>query len=163
MDCFDFTVSEVHSLRGVMTRPPIHHGMTLLALLLLPFAPIAAQQLLDPGLAQMYFDEARAMCEREGGKLWGKSLCGPMIFVDVETHGLVANQPDAEGKLMQNGRVWVGTLPPDVNVSNTATSWAGVHWTMIEWSSLSPLASGRGTRSMAVPVNQYRTQRDNYG
>ncbi len=44
---------------------------------------------------------------------------------------------------MQNGRVWVGTLPPDVNISNTATSWAGVHWTMIEWSSLSPLASGR--------------------
>lgn len=80
-----------------MTQPSVHHGMTLLAFLLLPSAPFAAQQLFDLGLAQIYFEEARTMCERDGGKLWGKSLCGPMIFVDAETRGLVANQPDAEG------------------------------------------------------------------
>ena len=53
---------------------------------------------IDAGLAAQYFREARAACERDGGRLWGVSPCGPILFVEPQTRGVVANQPDAEGQ-----------------------------------------------------------------
>ncbi|MBN1660258.1 MAG: hypothetical protein JXA93_17805 [Anaerolineae bacterium] len=60
-----------------------------------------------------------------------------MILVDWETRLAVANQPDAEGYLVPQGNVWVGSIPSDVILANTAVTWAGVHWTMVIWQSLS--------------------------
>lgn len=86
---------------------------------------------LDAGLAGRYFDEARALCRRDGGRLWGKSLCGPMMFADPSTRAVFASEPDAEGVLKRSGEVFVGTLPTRVNVANTAVEWAGVNWMMV--------------------------------
>ena len=47
--------------------------------------PITAAAQVDTGLAERYFGEARVLCERDGGKLWGTSLCGPMMFADAAT------------------------------------------------------------------------------
>lgn len=48
-----------------------------------------------------------------------------MMFVDPQTRFLVANQADANGTLKPEGTVFIGSLPKDQNVSNTATtrSW----------------------------------------
>ena len=40
-------------------------------------APPAVAQV-DQQRAQEYFKEVQALCERDGGRLWGVSLCGPM-------------------------------------------------------------------------------------
>lgn len=40
--------------------------------------PAAAQ--VDQQRAQEYFAEVQALCERDGGRLWGISLCGPMVI-----------------------------------------------------------------------------------
>jgi hypothetical protein len=47
----------------------------------------------DQQLAQEYFKEARALCERDGGRLWGVSLCGPMVIADAATGTVATSQP----------------------------------------------------------------------
>ncbi len=88
---------------------------------------------IDLAKARQYFQEARALCEKDGGKLWGISLCGPMIFADRGTRMVTANQADKEGKLALKESVFTGRLPDEENISNTATTWAGVKWTMVVW------------------------------
>jgi hypothetical protein len=34
----------------------------------------------EPERAQHYFAEVTALCEREAGRLWGVSLCSPMVI-----------------------------------------------------------------------------------
>jgi hypothetical protein len=92
---------------------------------------------LDLALAQQYLSEAAALFARDGGRLWGLSLDGPLILIDCETRQVAANRSDAEGRLTLQGDLWVGSIPPDVMIANTATIWAGVHWTMVLWQSLS--------------------------
>jgi hypothetical protein len=84
-------------------------------------------------MAARAFQEACWASEDDGGALWGKSLYGPMIFVDPVTREVAANQPDAEGVLKPKDGIWSGKLPPSVGVANTATRWAGVTWTMLVW------------------------------
>src|SRR5215213_9608451 len=96
----------------------------------------------DAAAAGLYFAEARALCVRDGGRLWGRSLCGPMMFADPSTRAVVASEPDGEGVLQRKGDVYVGKLPPNVNVANTAIEWAGVKWMMV--------------MSTAIPADRYR-------
>lgn len=109
----------------------------LLGLALLAVVPpfqghgLAQGSAIDTTLASKYFQEARVLCRRDNGKLWGVSLCGPMLFVDRKTRTIVANQSDPEGTLTRSGSVFVGALPAKVNIANTAIDWAGLNWTMI--------------------------------
>ncbi len=102
-----------------------------------PVAPQPHFETLDaaltPVLAQQYFLEARALCDRDGGQLWGIPLYGPLMFVDPKTRTLIANQPDGEHRLRRRGDVYVGKLPESEIAACTAWVWAGVHWTMITW------------------------------
>lgn len=106
----------------------------LAALLILFSSPSPAQgqnSPIDPVLAVRYFDEATDLCRRDDGKLWGVSLCAPLLFVDRTTRAVVANQADRENILNKNGDIFTGQLPGSVNIANTTTGWAGVKWTMI--------------------------------
>ncbi|HET7712325.1 MAG TPA: hypothetical protein VFL80_10390 [Thermoanaerobaculia bacterium] len=107
----------------------------LLALLLAATTTTATPIPLDK--AHRAFEEVRLAAEEEGGKLWGVPLAGPMIFVDRETRFAVANQRDAEGALQPAGPVFTGTVPPHIVLANTATTWAGVRWTMVVWGAVS--------------------------
>lgn len=83
--------------------------------------------------ARRAFDEARACSERDGGRLWGFPLAGPLLLADHCTRVVVANQGDAEGQLGEVAGVWVGVLPDEVGIANTAVTWSGVEWTMVAW------------------------------
>ena len=93
---------------------------------------------IDPSVAAQYFLEAKAACTQDGGKLWGMSLCGPVLFVDPATRAVVANQSDAEGLLVKKDEVFLGRLPDRLPVANAYVNWGGVRWTMIIWPSLTP-------------------------
>ena len=111
--------------------------------LLLLAAPAAAQQApIDAALAAHYFAEANQLAERDAGRLWGKPLSSPLIFADPRTRAAVASKPDVEGRLDQQGGVWVGALPDNITVANTALDWSGTHWTMVRW----PLPENRYAR-----------------
>jgi hypothetical protein len=90
-------------------------------------------QTVDLTLARQYFQQAEGICTQDNGRLWGISLCGPMLFVDPASRFAVASQMDREGQLTLNNSVYTGKLPAKVNVANTATLWAGVKWTMLVW------------------------------
>ena len=63
----------------------IRHHLNALFLLVLLGAAAAADAQVQPQLAERYFKEATTLCERDAGRLWGVSLCGPMVIVDQAT------------------------------------------------------------------------------
>src|SRR5258706_14761844 len=67
---------------------------------------------------QQGFEELRAMCSRDGGRMWGVILCGPTMIVDRQSRTVAANQPAP------------ATLPKEIGIANTAVEWNDVHWTM---------------------------------
>ena len=56
--------------------------------------PAVAQ--VDQQRAQEYFKEAQALCERDGGRLWGVSICAPMVIADRRTQTFATSQPAPE-------------------------------------------------------------------
>jgi hypothetical protein len=92
----------------------------------------AAELNIPPDAARAVFAQAAALCAADEGKLWGVSLCGPLMLVDPATHAFVASQDDAAGTLHDAGGVFTGILPQDKQVAGT-TDWGGVRWTQLQW------------------------------
>jgi hypothetical protein len=91
---------------------------------------------IDHERARNYFDRFQEMCQAEAGRLWGESLCGPILFVDPETRMAVANHPDARGVLVREGEVYVGTYPSNLPIANFSAEWSGTRWTILVWTYL---------------------------
>lgn len=88
-------------------------------------------RLTDLALAREAFAQADRLAQEEAGRLWGIRLGGPLLFVNRADRAVVANQPDLEGRLEERDGLWVGILPDDVGIANTAVEWAGRRWTML--------------------------------
>lgn len=87
---------------------------------------VALRAQVEPTRAAAFFAEASEACSREGGHLWGISLCGPMVIADAATHTIATNQP------------MPGDPPPPVlGLANTALVWGGTRWSTVTWSALS--------------------------
>src|SRR3954468_10092799 len=93
----------------------IRYRLNTLFLLVLLGAAAAADAQVQPQLAERYFKEATALCERDAGRLWGVSLCGPMVIVDQATGTRATSQPEPEGPpprfpgLVDGPVLWGGT------------------------------------------------------
>jgi hypothetical protein len=95
----------------------IRYHLETLFLLVLLGAAAAADAQIQPQLAQRYFDEAMKLCERDAGRLWGVSLCGPMVIVDQATGTRATSQPEPEGP------------PPRFSsFADGPVSWGGLRW-----------------------------------
>ncbi len=46
---------------------------------------------------------------------------------------MVAERGDTAGVLRRAGAVWIGTMPADRNIANTAQDWGGVRWITLLW------------------------------
>lgn len=112
---------------------PMPHRALPFVLALACLAPLPARSAINPQDASRVFAEARAICERDGGALWGHSLCGPMLLVDPTDRAVVANQADAGGVLKPSGGVFVGSLPASALIANTRVGWSGTQWSEIMW------------------------------
>jgi len=113
--------------RFLLARLPLFFLFTL------PTIAAAQGTAIDPVQARDAFAEAQHISEKDAGKLWGKPLYGPMLFVVPATREVIANQSDTNGVLHKQGKVYVGYLPKDVIIANTATAWSGIYWTMVQW------------------------------
>jgi hypothetical protein len=60
--------------------------------------PLPAVAQVDQQRAQEYFKEVQALCERDGGRLWGVSVCAPMVIFDRQTQTLATSQPAPESR-----------------------------------------------------------------
>ena len=128
--------------------------LTALApLLLVTLTPVAwadgaTPQPIDLALARKSFDLASAASKADAGRLWGRPLYGPLLIVDPPSRSVVANQQDAESLLTESGGLFVGKLPAEISVANTAQRWAGTTWTMV----MMPLARQKRSRSSSSAV-----------
>jgi hypothetical protein len=82
--------------------------------------PAVAQ--VDEERAAAYFAEAAELCRREGGRIWGVSLCGPMVLADATTATIATNQPAPEAP-----------RPQALGYANAALEWGGVRWSTFVW------------------------------
>ncbi|MGX5732386.1 hypothetical protein ACWKWK_17875 [Pseudoxanthomonas beigongshangi] len=96
--------------------------------------------------ARAVFVQATSLCEADGGRLWGKSLCGPIMLVDPKTRRIVASRADANGALHGQDGVYVGQLPPEALAANTAVEWSGTRWTQMLW----PLPEDESKRATLI-------------
>jgi hypothetical protein len=107
--------------------------LVVASLLLFITSSAAQSPAIDTKLAAQYFQQLKQTSDLDGGKTWGVALFGPIMFVDPRSGNVVANQADLEHKLTPQDGVFVGKLPGEISPANTATDWAGVHWTMVMW------------------------------
>lgn len=110
-----------------MAKPALH--VVAAAALLCLGAPAAhAQEFAREAAAAR---ELQQMCRGDGGRLWGASLCGPLLVADPATRRVWASQRDGQGVLQLRGEGWAGQLPNAVPIANAALDWAGQRWTML--------------------------------
>ncbi len=102
-------------------------------ILALFFLPLACAAQIDPQRATETFNLAKTLCERDGGRLWKISLCGPIVIADPATKTIVTNQPAPEGP-----------RPSTLGYANSATEWGGTRWTTISWPFLVRLQEVKG-------------------
>jgi hypothetical protein len=79
--------------------------------------PPAAIAQVDRQRAQEYFKEAQALCERDASRLWGVSLCGPMVIVDQAAGTRATSQPEPDGP-----------APRFPGFADGPVSWGGLRW-----------------------------------
>src|SRR5712671_1425783 len=96
-----------------------------LFLLVLLGAATAAEAQVQPEIARRYFEEATKLCERDAGRLWGVSLCGPMVIVDQTTGTRATSQPEP-----------AGPTPRFSGFADGPVSWGGLRWFAIPLSFL---------------------------
>ena len=94
-------------------------------------APLFAQ--VDPVRADTYFKEAAALCGKDGGRLWGQSLCGPIVIADATTRTVATSQPAPDAP-----------RPSALGFANAAMMWGGVRWATIVWQLIPPDPHLRG-------------------
>jgi len=82
--------------------------------------PAVAQ--VDQQRAQEFFKEAQALCERDGGRLWGVSVCAPMVIADRRTQTFATSQPAPEG-----------ARPRQLGLVNAPVQWGGATWGAYMW------------------------------
>jgi hypothetical protein len=81
--------------------------------------------------ASRCFKDIEEICKRDNGKLWGKNLYGPIMFVERVTRRIVANQPDNEGLLKSKDGVYTGIYPKELVLSNAPVKFGGTQFAMV--------------------------------
>jgi hypothetical protein len=81
--------------------------------------------------ASRCFKDVEEICKRDNGKLWGKNLFGPIMFVERVTRRIVANQPDNEGLLKSKDGVYTGIYPKELVLSNAPVKFGGTQFAMV--------------------------------
>jgi len=84
-----------------------------------------------PAKATLYFKEVEEICNRDSGKLWGKNLYGPIMWVDRITRKVTANQADSEGLLKSKDGVFTGLYPKELLINNAPVRFGGTQFALV--------------------------------
>ncbi|MDB4911695.1 MAG: hypothetical protein JWO39_2518, partial [Gemmatimonadetes bacterium] len=109
--------------------------------------------------AKAAFAQAHELCSADHGTLWGVSLCGPIMFVDAPSRSVVASDADGKGVLAAKNGVFIGVMPADQNIANTAVEWSGLKWTQMLW----PLPVGERLRATLMMHELYHRIQNRLG
>jgi hypothetical protein len=97
--------------------------------------------------AAAYMAEIETLCEREGGRLWGVSLCGPVVMADPGTGTIATNRPEPDAP-----------RPRALGFANAAMQWGDDRWATLVW----PLIPADSTRRRVMFLHElfHRVQPD---
>ena len=84
----------------------------------------------SPVKASQYFKSVEDICKNDSGKLWGKNLYGPLMFIDRTSRKIIANQPDKEGLLKQKDGIYTGIYQKERIINNSAVEFGGSLYAM---------------------------------
>jgi hypothetical protein len=87
--------------------------------------PSPAPAQVDQQRARQFFQEAQALCARDGGRLWGESICMPMVIGDARTQTFATSQPPPAAPRPR----LVGILMGPVQWGDTM--WAALSWEVV--------------------------------
>lgn len=118
--------------------------MFLLLALLAPTAAAHAQ--VDSARAATWFAEADSLCRRDNGRLWGVSLCGPMVIADRVTATRATNSVAPEGP-----------VPPLIGLVNAPVQWGGQRWAAYTWQNF-PADDQQARRRLLIHELFHRVQ-----
>jgi hypothetical protein len=96
----------------------------ILAYVVMGHPPPAVAQV-DQQRAQEYFKEAQALCERDGGRLWGVSICAPMVIGDARTQTFATSQPPPDAP-----------RPKLIGLLNGPMQWGDAMWAALTWDTI---------------------------
>lgn len=96
------------------------HAATL-SCVLTAFPPPAPAQV-DQQRAQEFFKEAQALCERDGGRLWGVSICAPLVIGDARTQTFATSRPPPHAP-----------RPKLIGILNGPIQWGDTVWAALSW------------------------------
>ena len=109
--------------RSLEMRTPTPRVIAFLCLLA-GVAPSAVAQV-DQQRAQAFIKDAQSLCERDGGRLWGVSICAPMVIADRRTETIATSRPAPEG-----------ARPQLLGIVNAPVQWGGATWAAYVWDHL---------------------------
>ncbi len=98
----------------------------VLAYVVIGHPPPAVAQV-DQQRAQEFFKEAQALCERDGGRLWGVSICMPMVIGDARTQTFATSQPPPDAP-----------RPKLIGLLNGPIQWGDTMWAALAWDTVAP-------------------------
>lgn len=78
-----------------------------------------------PERAVAYFKKIENICDRDGGKLWGENLYGPLMFIERPSRKITANQPDRNGILKLKDGIYTGSYPRENIINTIAVEFGG--------------------------------------
>src|SRR2546421_9998992 len=107
-------------------RPLVRAGL----LAALPLAPVSGQEI-DTARALAALRDAGQACEADAGRLWKRSLCGPIALVDRQTRLVIANDTVAGKHFLRLGDGFVTALPENQYIANTSFQGSGPSWTLL--------------------------------
>ena len=96
----------------------------VLAYVVIGHPPPAVAQV-DQQRAQEFFKEAQALCERDGGRLWGVSICMPMVIGDARTQTFATSQPPPDAP-----------RPKLIGLLNGPIQWGDTMWAALSWDTI---------------------------
>lgn len=125
---------------GLLARPTAFAAKAASSTPTIPTAQAAAD-----------FAEAHTLCRADNGRLWGHTLCVPMMFVDAANREAILNQP-AKGSI-KDGTVYRLVLPSGIGIANTSIDFQGKHWSMVMW----PLPTDSTQRAILLMHESYHS------
>lgn len=77
------------------------------------------------------FSAVDSLLAIDHGGFWNKEVYGALLMVDPESRVFYANENNQEEAFNRIGAMYTDTLPPEINISNTAFNWGDKRWSMI--------------------------------
>jgi hypothetical protein len=90
------------------------------------------------------FVRAHALCSADDGRLWGRSLCGPLMLADPQTHAAIANVPLPGAQ--RSGAYYRLILADREPIGNAPFEYHGIRFAEIIW----PLAGDADQQAVTL-------------